>query len=192
MPLSTAADRERIHTRTIECAGFLRADGLWDIEGVLRDTKTYGYKNQWRGEVEPGEPVHHMAIRMTVDDDFVIRDIEAASDATPYQVCPDAAPGLAVLKGENIGRGWSRTVRRLVGNIKGCTHLNELLGRMATAAYQTIYPYRMRDRETGKITSGKPPPVLNTCHAWRDDGPVIRDYYPEFFAGDKNENPVEN
>ena len=192
MPLSAAADREPIHTRTIECQGYLRADGMWDIEGVLRDTKTYGYRNQWRGEVEPGEPVHHMEIRMTVDDQFVIREIEAASDATPYQVCPEAAPGLAVLKGESIGRGWSRTVRRLLGNIKGCTHLNELLGRMATTGYQTIYPYRMRDRETGKIVGGKPPPVLNTCLAWRDDGPVIRDFYPEFYAGDDVEESAKN
>lgn len=187
MPLSAPADREPIHTRTIECRGYLRADGLWDIEGVLRDTKSYTYKNQWRGDVTPGEPVHHMEIRITVDDDFMIRDIEAASDATPYRVCPDAAPGLAALKGESIGRGWSRTVRRLVGNVKGCTHLNELLGRMATTGYQTIYPYRMRNKMTGKIESETPPPVINSCHAWRDDGPVIREFYPQFYAGDRTE-----
>ena len=99
MPLSAPTDRERIHTRTIECHGFLRSDGLWDIEGELRDTKTYGYRNQWRGEVAPGEPVHHMAIRITVDDAFVIQEIEEAikkpktiDDAARFivklQLCP--------------------------------------------------------------------------------------------------------
>ncbi|MGH7035691.1 MAG: DUF2889 domain-containing protein, partial [Stellaceae bacterium] len=51
MPLSAAAPREPIHTRQIECRGFRRADGLWDIEGHLIDTKSYAFQNEHRGEV---------------------------------------------------------------------------------------------------------------------------------------------
>ena len=40
MPLSRAVPRDHIHTREIRCRGFRRRDGLWDIEGVLEDTKT--------------------------------------------------------------------------------------------------------------------------------------------------------
>ena len=70
MPLSPAAPREPLHIRTISCIGYLREDGLWDIEGHLTDTKTYGFTNDHRGQVEAGNPVHDMWIRLTVDNDF--------------------------------------------------------------------------------------------------------------------------
>ena len=41
MPLSTSAPRQLMHNRAIECRGYQREDGLWDIEGHLVDTKTY-------------------------------------------------------------------------------------------------------------------------------------------------------
>ena len=42
MPLSTSAPRQLMHNRAIECRGYQREDGLWDIEGHLVDT--YGAK----------------------------------------------------------------------------------------------------------------------------------------------------
>ena len=77
MALSSPAKRELIHTRTVECNGYRRKDGLWDIEGRLVDIKTYTFHNNERGEVPPGEPVHEMWIRLTVDDDLKIHDVEA-------------------------------------------------------------------------------------------------------------------
>ena len=41
MPLSPSAPRQLMHNRAIECRGYEREDGLWDIEGHLVDTKTY-------------------------------------------------------------------------------------------------------------------------------------------------------
>ena len=43
MPLSAAADREHIHTRNVECRGYRRTDGLWDVEGHLTDVKAYPF-----------------------------------------------------------------------------------------------------------------------------------------------------
>ena len=71
MPLPEPAPREHLHTRQIECRGYRRDDGLWDIEGTLVDTKTYGFFSHARGDVEPGQPVHNMSIRLTIDDDLV-------------------------------------------------------------------------------------------------------------------------
>ena len=31
--------RRRMHKRTIECDGYLRDDGLWEVEAWLRDTQ---------------------------------------------------------------------------------------------------------------------------------------------------------
>jgi len=54
MPLPAATPREPIHTRRIEMQGYLRQDGLWDIEGRLTDGKSYAFKNDYRGEVKVG------------------------------------------------------------------------------------------------------------------------------------------
>ena len=79
MPLSSPAAREHIHNRTVECRGYRREDGLWDIEGRLVDVKTYTFHNNERGDVPPGEPVHEMWIRLTVDDDMKIHGVEATT-----------------------------------------------------------------------------------------------------------------
>ena len=66
MPLSPPAERELLHTRAIEINGYRRADGQFDIEARLTDTKTYAFGNQDRGTIEPGTPLHGMLARMTV------------------------------------------------------------------------------------------------------------------------------
>ena len=76
--LPSPAPRERLHTRRYEFNGYRRADGLWDIEGRMTDVKSYGFDNDYRGRIGPEEPLHDMRIRLTLDDDFVVRDIETA------------------------------------------------------------------------------------------------------------------
>ena len=44
MPLSEPAARQAIHNRHVHCAGFQREDGLWDIEGHIKDTKAYSFE----------------------------------------------------------------------------------------------------------------------------------------------------
>ncbi|HUC61562.1 MAG TPA: DUF2889 domain-containing protein [Alphaproteobacteria bacterium] len=184
MPLSDPAPREPIHTRRVECRGYRRADGLWDIEAHLVDTKSYVFKNGWRGEIEPGVPVHEMWIRVTLDDAFIVHDAEAASDYVPFAPCPEAAPQFKRLKGLKIGTGWRRKVQEMFGGSQSCTHLVELLGPLATTAFQTIYPLR-ESREREAIARGpRPrPPIIDTCHALRSDGEVVKRFWPEFYTG---------
>ena len=67
MPLSPAAPRQHIHTRIVDCRGYRRADGLWDIEGHITDVKTYDFGNHFRGAIAAGTPVHDMWVRLTLD-----------------------------------------------------------------------------------------------------------------------------
>ncbi len=181
MPLSQpVAGREAIHTRRIELQGFSRDDGLFDIEARLTDTKSYGFATDDRPWIAPGEPLHGMAMRMTVDENLTIVGFEAVTDHSPYGICPDIAPNYAKLVGIQIGRGFMRAVAERVGGTHGCTHLRELLQPMATVAFQTLYPLRAR---RGGNASSRRPPMLNTCYAYRDDGPVVQRKWPEHFAG---------
>lgn len=190
MPLpKPAVEREHFHTRRIHCEGYARADGLWDIEAHMTDTKTYSFKNDWRGGIEPGEPVHEMWIRLTLDDNLEIRDIEAVTDHSPFEMCPAITPNFKRLIGLRVGPGWNRRIKEEVGGTKGCTHLVELLAPMATVAFQTILTGAKRRRsERFGIADHKPlpdqeavPAVLDTCHAWARSSPMVQKYQPRHY-----------
>ncbi|MBM3570910.1 MAG: DUF2889 domain-containing protein [Alphaproteobacteria bacterium] len=192
MPLSSPAPRERMHTRRIEINGYLRADGMWDIEARLVDEKSYGFDNQWRGRVEPGMPVHDMWIRLTIDDDKVVHAVETSTEAGPYPICPQVAPNFQALKGLKIGPGWNNRVKVLLGGAKGCTHLVALLGPVASIAYQTQSSTLMKRKgkadpweATGqKASASRPKPwYIDSCLAYATDGEVVKKNYPEFYTG---------
>ena len=181
MPLPAATPREPIHRRQIECRGFRREDGLWDIEGHLIDTKSYAFKNEHRGEVRPGEPIHEMRLRLTLDDTLTIRAVEAATDHSPFAVCPAIIPNFQRLKGLSIAKGFNNKVRELLGGVEGCTHLVEMMGPVATTAFQTIFPYRnrMSAAEGKSADASRKPRLLNTCHAFAENGPIAQRLWPE-------------
>lgn len=183
MPLSPPADRHVLHNRDILMRGYQRADGLFDIEAQLTDTKSYSFDNQSRGTVPPGEPLHGMWVRLTVGEDMVIRSCEAITDFAPYAVCPQAAPNFAALAGVSIGIGFNRAVKERVGGVLGCTHLREVLAQMATVAFQTIGPMRWRrqqaEREAAIASGERLPPFkrslpIGSCLAYAPDGEVVR------------------
>ena len=148
MSLTAPAEREPIHHRQIACRGYRRADGLWDIEGHLTDVKSYPFSNAWRGEIAPGEAIHDMWLRLTLDDDLTVIEVEAATVAGPFAVCAAITPAFAKLAGLKIGPGWRGEVQRRLGGVHGCTHLVELLAPLATTAYQTIHVWRAKHEPT--------------------------------------------
>ncbi|MBK8158562.1 MAG: DUF2889 domain-containing protein [Rhodospirillaceae bacterium] len=183
--------REALHTRRYDFRGYLRADGLFDIEGRMVDTKDYAFPNDWRGEVKPGEPVHDMLIRLTLDDHFTVKDIAVVTAASPFSVCDAITPAFNILKGATIAKGWSRTLRSSFAGAHGCTHHVEMLRAMGTVAFQTIYGWREKvKRESGLSKSegppaeaipGKRPAFLDTCHALASDSEVVRTHWPQFY-----------
>lgn len=184
MTLDRATPRKHIHTRAIECRGYHRDDGLWDIEGRLVDTKTYSFDNQDRGGINAGEPIHAMAVRLTVDDDLVVRAAQAATEAGPFGLCGDIVGVFDGLVGLKIGPGWRKAVTAVMGRAKGCTHLTDLvLGPMAVTAFQTVAPARKHRETSGK--AGKPA-TLDTCHALAADSPVVARLWPEHYSGPKS------
>jgi hypothetical protein len=168
-----------MHTRRVEYRGFQRDDGLWDIEGELHDTKPHAFEIDGEGMWAPHEAIHHMLIRVTLDDSMVIRDIAVAMDAHPHEPCPQTMVPMQRLIGETVGRGWRTTIERHLGGIQGCTHLRELLFNLATAAFQT------RSASFAPTADGRPPMHLGQCLAWDFNGPVVEKVYPMFFRWQK-------
>ena len=179
MPLSKPKPRKLIHTRRIQCQGFQRDDGKWDIEGEIIDTKTYSFDNFDRGGVAAGEPIHHMKVRLTVNDDMVIHKAEAVTEQGPYRICGDVTGVVATLEGAAIRPGWRREVFRRMGGVKGCTHITDLLvGPLAVTAHQAVQAARMK-RKAISPDSGKPA-QLNSCHAYAATSPIVERLWPEF------------
>ena len=188
MGLPESVSREKKHQRKIDCEGYLRSDGLWDIDVHMVDTRTYDctYDEFHRdGVIRAGEPVHDMWLRFTIDLDFLIHDVHAASDQTPFSICPRAAGAMREIIGLRIGYGWMKQVRERIGTDKSCTHLMDLLGQLAATAYQTLHA-ALEERDAGRKDRQKPP-ILDTCIALSSSGEVVRNLWPEFYTPESGE-----
>ncbi len=182
MPLPPPAPRKKIHIRQVHCQGYQRDDGLWDIEGHIVDTKTYDFSNSHRGEVRAGVPVHEMWLRLSIDGDMLIHEVAASMDYHPYRICPHITSNFQRLKGLRIGLGFRRKVSEQLGNIEGCVHMVELLGPMATTAFQTQAGQRFKHAHQDPDYR---PPFLNTCHAHATSGVVVKEFWPRWYTGDE-------
>lgn len=176
MPLSPPTSRQPIHTRSISIEGFRRSDGLWDVEAVLQDVKSYDLEGLYRHHIPAGEPIHDIRVRVSVDDGLVIHAAEATIDNAPFPMCGHIGPSFASLAGLALGAGFMREVRARFGGVLGCTHISELLGAIATTAFQTIYPLLRKER-------GEPPgrpTLIDSCHAFSADGDVVARQWPDY------------
>lgn len=188
MPLSTPAPRQTSHKRVVTCNGYERDDGLWDIEGRIVDTKAFSFPNKDRGgTIEAGEALHDMSLRLTIDIDMKIHAAEQCTDASPYNYCQSVEHFCKNLIGQRIGPGWTKISREKMGMGRGCTHLTELLGQMATTAFQTLVKVKYKNVTSGsdQKSATKTPKFMNSCHALQTDGPIVKEHWPQFYKADQ-------
>jgi hypothetical protein len=172
--LSPAAQRALLHTRQVICTGWEREDGLFDVEGRMSDVRTRD-QEATRGVTprKAGEPIHLMSLRLTFDDNFTIVAAEACTHQAPFGDCHEIGHLYDRLVGLQVRAGFQRAVKERFGDTLGCTHLTELLGPMATAAFQSINPALERRR----VARGEPlegpnsmKRLLDSCHGLRRGG----------------------
>lgn len=175
MPLTpTKVSRTPLHHRAINVRGYLREDGLFDIEGHLRDTKDADFRLQ-SGLRRAGQPVHEMWLRLTINKTLDIVDAEAATDAMPYEgYCDHIVPEYRALIGLSIRPGFTYRIKELFGGVRGCTHITDLIGIVATTAFQTLAGQVRLDGDTQ-------PFQLDRCHALRVDGDAVAVHYPRWY-----------
>jgi Protein of unknown function (DUF2889) len=184
MPLPVSeVERELTHTRRVRYEGYKRADGLWDIEVHLLDTKNHDYQLK-TGVRRAGQAIHDMWLRVTIDRSLTILDARAAMDAVPYPGgCEKIPPAYKKLIGLNLLRGFRKRTWELLGSVKGCTHLTEMLAGLPTAAIQTFAGELPEERE-----DGSKPFQLDQCHALETTSGTVKVWYPKWYrANRKNE-----
>ena len=159
---------------------FAREDDLYDIEAHLVDRKPFPFWREQRNEPLPaGEPAHDLWVRVTVDRSYVVQAIEASSDATPFGLCKEAGPTLAILVGERIASGWSSKVKGALRGAASCTHLMEMLITLATPAIQGIRGLVRQKKIVSdeKTVVGK----LDSCFAYSRERAVVKMYWPQHY-----------
>lgn len=173
----SAGPRRSTHLRRITCEAFEREDGLLDIEALLIDTKPEPVRLVTGKKVEPGEAIHQMRVRLTVDRERWIVDASAYSEERPYPECEGIEPAYRQLVGLRIEPGFNLQVKRLFRGEAGCTHISELIPVMASTVFQVLWT----DTESSDLASpsAKSSPV-GACHGLRLDGQVVRTHFPAY------------
>jgi len=185
--------RKLLHSRNVFSQGFLRNDGLIDIEGTIKDTKSYNISKSNGTILYSGEPLHKMKVFLTISMEMKIIDANAETHSAPYKICKEANFKTNELIGETIGPGWKAKVNSIIGGGSGCTHVRELLVSMATVAYQTIYGEKSRLAREAKQKGIKnpfpnnpsKPPLLNTCYAFDETSEVTKEQWPKYWKRSK-------
>lgn len=191
LPKSTAARRSLKHTRRIICEGYEREDGLWDIEAHMIDTKTFPLelRDNPPRTLDPGAPLHGLSVRITVDMELNILDAVASMDYTPFGGCKSIADAYKQLIGLQIKPGFTSKTKELFAGRNGCTHLLELLGPLATAAFQSTHQEREK-RENFWQDGDKRPPMLDTCHTLAANGPLVKEFWPHFYEAEERDRLI--
>ncbi|SEF90472.1 DUF2889 domain-containing protein [Marinobacterium lutimaris] len=175
--MSESGKRKLLHTRQVVCRGYELDNGLWEIEGRMSDVKSFPMENRDRGGlIDVGEPLHDIGLTLTIDRTLKIHHAKAVIDAAPFNQCSGITGAFKRLEGLRLESGFTRKVREILGGVKGCTHLIELLGPISTTAYQTLW-------QTENGYNGNDPSILHgladSCHTLARDGDVMAPLLPE-------------
>lgn len=181
----SVSERRHVHTRSIRVDAYARADGLWDLEAVLVDTKGRDFPLA-TGIRAAGDPVHEMHLTITIDTKLNIVDASARSTWVPYPgYCEQIGQAYRKLIGLNLRQDFRRHVRERLGGTQGCTHMTELATVLPTAAIQAFAGevFKTRDRATADEAGAdsRKPWQLDRCHALRTDGAAVARFYPEWY-----------
>lgn len=180
MPLPPPdCSRQPLHTRSIRVQSYARDDGNWDLEAELIDVKAYDFPKRDGKMFKAGRPIHHMHLRITINDDFTIVAAQAVYDAAPYDGhCMSIESAYADLVGMNLLKGFRQQVKERFGRVAGCTHMTELSQVLPTAAVQTMANRRRQEHDPDRR-----PFQLDGCHALSTDGPIVLEQYPKWYTG---------
>ncbi|NTJ11816.1 DUF2889 domain-containing protein [Rhizobium lusitanum] len=174
--------REALHDRSIQMRGFLRSDGLFEVEGRVTDRKSYEFQ-ALLGEmaVPAGTALHDMGVRLVFDADLKVHAVETFTDAAPYSICGAGGDALQSLTGLRMTSGWSARIRERLAAHQSCVHLVQLLGPMATVAFQTL-SVRRQHTEVERDANGRPLKI-NSCFAYSAEQSLVREKWSEYYEG---------
>jgi hypothetical protein len=177
--------KKLVHTREIS----IRTSDLGDhyilVEGSLIDHR---YRPRQNEASEKSEFVHHMVIRFKVKGPGML--IEQAEATMPHHLreeCLEVLPWIRNLDGLVIAPGYIMKVKRVIGGIKGCAHLTSLVIAMGESAVQGYWGTYGAERGKMGLREQTIKKLENTCHVWREDGPLVKELREAVESQDSSE-----
>ncbi len=159
-----------VHTREISIQTSDLGGHSILVEGSLVD-----HRHPEQNRTEGPELVHHMVIRLKVrGPGMLIEKAEAAMPHHPREECPGVLPSIRNLEGLEIAPGYTMKVKRAIGGVKGCAHLTSLVIAMGESAVQGYWAAYEAERRTRGLREQTIKKFINTCHLWKEDGPIVR------------------
>ena len=174
-----ASERQLKHSRRIDVQIYARADGLWEVDAYLTDSRTHELQ-LLTGSRAAGEPIHDMQLRLVVDERFNVLQAGSRMAAVPYPgQCDEGEDVYARLVGLNLMKGFRQGVKTRCGATQGCTHLSELTQVIPTAVVQAFAGDVIDVQDRPDATA--PPFQIDRCRALRADGHAVKTYYPRWY-----------
>jgi len=164
--------KKLVHTREISIQTSDLGDHTILVEGSLIDHR---YRPRQDEVLEESELVHHMVIRLRVKGPgMLIEQAEASMPHHPREECPEVLPWIRNLEGLEIAPGYSMKVKKVIGGIKGCAHLTSLVIAMGESAVQGYWAVYFAERRKIGLREQTIKKFINTCHLWKEDGPIVK------------------
>jgi len=161
-----------VHTREISMQTSDLGDHYILVEGSLIDHR---HRPGQEEASEESQLVHHMVIRFKVKGPgMLIEQAEATMPHHPREECPEMLPWIRNLEGLEIAPGYSMKVKKVIGGTKGCAHLTSLVIAMGESAVQGYWAAYEADRRKTGLREQTIKKFINTCHLWKEDGPIVK------------------
>ena len=177
MELTEVRDLKKIHNRNLDISSYIVNDEHILITGELKEGNLIKVYERSGDAIEPNI-FQHMQIQLLIKiAELKIVDIYAKIPGAPHDdLCREMQNSLDQIKGLTIAPGFTSKVKKIAGGIKGCVHLTTLLLSMAPAALQGYWIFEARDKKRNEGSGFEIEKYLmNTCYAWREDGPLLQD-----------------
>lgn len=165
-------DTDIIFTRSIEVEAIEEGEHL-RLKGKLLDKRL-------------GEPLHGLEVDMLISVwEGEIIEITGSMPQWPMEECRQGIDSLAELVGARIKPGFSEFVKNTVGSIRGCSHLAALVMNMGNVCVQGRGAYLRKHvpdnaaRDKAMVGQAEELGLLDSCVAWREDGPIVRRWRQE-------------
>jgi len=160
-----------IHVRAIRAEAWKVNETELDVTGRLVDERPHG-SPVWFDD-SPSTTIHDMALTLRVRyPDLVITQAAGHMAAHPYTICPDALPPLERLVGLSVAQGFTRAVNERLGRQAGCAHMTALIQALGPVVRQAAGAAFRDERQPPRADEDAW--WVNSCQAWRADGPLHR------------------
>ncbi len=157
--------KKLVHTRRISIRTFDLGGHQIVVEGKLKDRGHFPRDNAISDEVGI---VHEMLVRLKVRGPrMLIETAEAEMPHHPRKECPEVLPWIRNLEGIEIAPGFTLRVKKSMGG----TSLIMAMGDSAVQGYWGAYA----GKKGASLRQEMMKKFINTCHMWKEDGPILRE-----------------